>query len=249
MAAATDTIIAFLDELLRPADFDDYCPNGLQVPGPEQVGTVVTAVSAGAGLFERAAAEGADLVLVHHGLFWDGAPRALDAHSKRRLKLLFDHDIALAAYHLPLDAHPEHGNNALLAQAIGALPTAPFEVGFEAAFDGDGVEPAELVRRVAEAVGGREPLALLHGPARVRTIGIVSGAAQGLLPRAIAAGLDAYLTGEASERNLNEAGEGGIHFLAGGHYATETLGVRRLGELLEARLGVRHVFVDLPNPI
>jgi len=244
-----EAIIGRLDALLKPQSFEDYCPNGLQVPGPSEVATVATAVSAGLDVFERAAAEGAGLVLVHHGLFWDGAPRALDVPAKRRLEALFRHDIALAAYHLPLDAHPEHGNNALLAEALGAELTHPFDVGFAARFEGDGIAPGELVERVREAVGGREPLALLHGPERVRTIGIVSGAAQSRLPTAIAEGLDAFLTGECSERNFNEAREGGIHFLAAGHAATETLGVRRLGDLLAAELGLRHVFLDVPNPI
>jgi dinuclear metal center YbgI/SA1388 family protein len=247
--AATAAVIALLDELLEPGRFADHAPNGLQVPGPAEVDTVVTGVSAVAELFERAAAEDADLVLVHHGLFWEGAPRALDAPARRRLKLLFDHDMALAAYHLPLDAHREHGNNALLADTLGARVDAPFDVGWAASFAGAGVAPDELVRRVTAATGGREPLALLHGPDPVRTIGIVSGAAQGLLGRAIAAGLDAFLTGEASERNQAEAREGAIHFLAAGHHATETAGVQRLGELLAAELGVRHVFVDVPNPI
>jgi dinuclear metal center YbgI/SA1388 family protein len=246
---ATGELIAFLDALLRPDEFDDYGPNGLQVPGREQVATVVTGVSAGSELFERAIGEGADLVLVHHGLLWKGPPRPLDRAAKRRLQLLFDADVALAAYHLPLDAHLEHGNNALLADAIGATVAGPFAgVGVHAGF-GTPIAPAELRERVRAACAGREPLAILGGPDPVGSIGIVSGGGQGHLGEAIAAGLDAFLTGEASERNFNEAREGGVHFLAAGHYATETLGVRRLGDLLADRFGVRHVFVDVPNPI
>jgi len=209
----------------------------------------VTGVSAGIELFEKAAAEGADLVLVHHGLFWKGPPRPLDRPAKRRLQLLFDHDMSLAAYHLPLDGHPEHGNNALLAAGLGARVTGPFaeSIGVTAAWE-EGIAPAELVRRV-EAVTGREPLAVLGDRDPVRTIAIVSGGGQGYLPEAIAAGHDAFLTGEASERNFNEAREAGVHFVAGGHYATETFGVRRLGDLLAERFGIRHVFIDLPNPI
>src|SRR3954467_12241468 len=119
-------LIGHLDDLLEPGAFDDYGPNGLQVPGREFVQTVVTGVSAGVELFERAAAENADLVLVHHGLFWKGAPRGLDRPARRRLQLLFDADMSLAAYHLPLDGHPEHGNNALLAAGLGADVTASF---------------------------------------------------------------------------------------------------------------------------
>ena len=244
-------LIGHLDELLNPSAFDDYGPNGLQVPGPERVGTVVTGVSAGIELFEKAAAEGADLVLVHHGLLWKGPPKPLDLAAKRRLQLLFDHDMALAAYHLPLDGHPEHGNNALLATGLGASVTGPFAggTGVTAAFgDGAGIAAEELERRVS-ALTARTPLAVLAGPATVRTLSIVSGGGQGHLPEAIAAGHDAFLTGEASERNFNDAREAGIHFLAAGHYATETLGVQRLGELLAERFGVRHLYIDVPNPI
>src|SRR3954467_5840495 len=140
-------LIGHLDDLLEPGAFDDYGPNGLQVPGRETVSTVVTGVSAGIELFERAAAEGADLVLVHHGLFWKGPPRPLDRAAKRRLQLLFDHDMSLAAYHLPLDGHLEHGNNALLADAIGCASKAPFAqhkratIGVAGRFGGDGIAP------------------------------------------------------------------------------------------------------------
>src|SRR3954454_11282225 len=124
-----NTLIGFLDDLLKPQNFEDYGPNGLQVPGREEIGVVATGVSAGTELFERAAAEGADLVLVHHGLFWEGPPRALDRPAKRRLQLLFEHDMSLAAYHLPLDGHREHGNNALLAAGLGATVTDSFAAG------------------------------------------------------------------------------------------------------------------------
>ena len=246
---STEELIGFLDLLLKPERFDDYGPNGLQVAGPGEIGVVATGVSAGAELFERAAAQGADLVLVHHGLLWKGPPRPIDPAARRRLALLFDHDMGLAAYHLPLDAHPEHGNNALLAEAIGAEVRGPFAGLGVVAELADPLSPPELEARVRAAVGGREPLAVLAGPETVRTVGIVSGGGQGLLPDAIGAGLDAFVTGEAAERNFNEAREGRIHFLAAGHYATETLGVRRLGDLLAAEPGVRHVWIDVPNPI
>ncbi|HZO36827.1 MAG TPA: Nif3-like dinuclear metal center hexameric protein [Solirubrobacteraceae bacterium] len=246
---ATADLITFLDDLLQPSEFDDYGPNGLQVPGREHVETVVTGVSAGSELFERATDAGADLVLVHHGLLWQGPPRPLDRPAKRRLQLLFDADIALAAYHLPLDAHLEHGNNALLAAAIGATVTGPLAgIGVSAAFPAP-ISAAVLRDRVRSACDGREPLTVSGGPDSVATIGIVSGGGQGYLGEAIAAGLDAFVTGEASERNFNEAREAGIHFLSAGHYATETFGVRRLGELLHDAFGVRHTFVDVPNPI
>jgi len=249
-----DNILAHLDELLAPASFQDYGPNGLQVPGPQEIRTVVTGVSASAALFERAAELGADLVVVHHGLFWQGAPLALSPSAKRRLQLLFDHDMALAAYHLPLDGHPDVGNNALIAAGLGCDSHAPFAVhrgsaiGVAARFAGDGVPAVELVERV-ERLTGREPLAFLAGPERVRRIAIVSGAGSDYLADAIAAGHDAFLTGEPAERVMTHAREEGIHYIAAGHYATETFGVRRLGELLSERFGIRHEFVDIPNPI
>lgn len=240
-------LIGFLDGLLNPESHEDYGPNGLQVPGRETVATVVTGVSAGLELFERAAAEDADLVLVHHGLFWQGPPRPLDRPARRRLEALFRADMSLAAYHLPLDAHLEHGNNALLAAALGAVVERPFAVGVAARFDPP--LPAEALRERVAAATAREPLVVAAGPDAVERLAIVSGAGQGYLPDAIAQGFDAFLTGEASERNFNEAREAGVHFLAAGHYATETLGVRRLGDLLAEAFGVRHVFVDVPNPI
>ncbi|HEV7804648.1 MAG TPA: Nif3-like dinuclear metal center hexameric protein [Solirubrobacteraceae bacterium] len=247
-------LLGYLDELLTPAAFSDYGPNGLQVPGPEHVETVVTGVSASAELFRRAAELDADLVLVHHGIFWSGAPLAISPAAKRRLQLLFEHDIALAAYHLPLDAHLEVGNNALLADGLGCTSRTPFAmhegvaIGVAGRFDGDGIPAQELVDRVRELTG-REPLAFLEGPQRVRTIGIVSGAGSDHLGEAIAAGHDAFLTGEPAERVMIQAREEQIHFVAAGHYATETFGVRRLGELLAERFAIRHVFVDVPNPI
>jgi len=249
-----DNILAHLDELLSPASFEDYGPNGLQVPGPREVGTVVTGVSASAELFERAAELGADLVIVHHGLFWTGAPLALSPSAKARLQLLFDHDMALAAYHLPLDGHPDLGNNALLAAGLGCESHEPFAfhrgsaIGVAARFADGGVPAGELVQRV-ERLTGREPLAFLCGPERVRSIGIVSGAGSDYLADAVAAGHDAFLTGEPTERVMTHAREEQIHFLAAGHYATETFGVRRLGDLLAERFEIRHVFVDVPNPI
>ena len=249
-----DNIIAYLDDLLAPSSFHDYGPNGLQVPGPPRVQTVITGVSASAELFERAAQLGADLVLVHHGLFWSGAPLALTASAKRRLQLLFENDMALAAYHLPLDAHLEVGNNALIADGLGCTVREPFAlhrgaaIGVAAHFEGDGIAAAELVERTARLTG-REPLAFLAGPRRVRTIGIVSGAGSDHLGDAVAAGLDAFLTGEPAERVMTHAQEEEIHFIAAGHYATETFGVRRLGDLLAQQFGISHRFVEIPNPI
>jgi dinuclear metal center YbgI/SA1388 family protein len=242
------SIIAALDELLSPGDFQDLGPNGLQVPGPSEVDKVVTGVSAQRALVERAVADGAQLVLVHHGLFWDFAPVGLTPRLAERLRLLLRHDIALAAYHLPLDAHPEVGNNALLAEALGAGGHVAFAgIGRGAAF-AEPLPAAELFARVAD-VTGRVPLVFDAGPREIRRLAIVSGAAASRLDLAVAEGYDAFLTGEPRENVMADAREAGIHFIAAGHYATETFGVRRLGDWLADRFGLQHTWIDLPNPV
>jgi dinuclear metal center YbgI/SA1388 family protein len=252
--AAVRDILEELDGILQPARFEDYGPNGLQVPGAAEVATVATGVSAQLELFELAAAERAQLLIVHHGLFWGSGPGPIDASLKRRLEVLFAGDIGLAAYHLPLDAHPEFGNNALLARALGAERLEPFAlhhgepIGFLAHLAADGIEASELFARVGE-ITAREPLVFEAGPAQVRSVAIVSGAGSDYLADAAAAGADALLTGEPAERVMAQSRESGLHFIAAGHYATETLGVRRLGEHLAERFGVRHVFLDVPNPV
>lgn len=257
VAAPLHEILAEIDGLLQPGRFEDYCFNGLQVPGPQRVSTIVTGVSAHTALFERAAAEQADLLLVHHGLLWGDGVRRIDALLGRRLRLLFDADIALAAYHLPLDAHAEIGNNALLARALGGEELEPFAstfgkpIGFIARLAGGGMEPEELAGRV-ENLTARPPLLLSAGPAgsaRVERLAIVSGGGAGYLPEAAAAGAQALLTGEAKEPTMALARELGVHVIAAGHHATETFGVRALGERLADHFGVRHVFVEVANPV
>jgi dinuclear metal center YbgI/SA1388 family protein len=247
--------IAELDRLLEPARFSDYCPNGLQVSGKPEVATVATGVSASVELFERATAVHADLLIVHHGMFWGNGITAIDTSMKRRLKLLFDADMSLAAYHLPLDAHPEVGNNALIAHSLGATDALqPFAlhdgepIGFVATLPGEGLDANELFARVG-SLTNRTPLVFDAGPACVSRVAIVSGGGSGYLQEAIAAGADALLTGEPTERVMSEAREALIHFIAAGHYATETFGVKRLGEHLSECFDLEHVFIDIPNPI
>jgi dinuclear metal center YbgI/SA1388 family protein len=248
------SIIAALDELLSPGDFQDLGPNGLQVPGPSEVDKVVTGVSAQRALVERAVADGAQLVLVHHGLFWDFLPTGLTPVLAERLRPLFKHDVALAGYHLPLDAHPEVGNNAILAERLGCERHEPFgtyrgvPIGRAGTFPGDGIPAAELFERVRETTA-RVPTVFDGGPERVRRIGIVSGSGADMLPEAVALGLDAFLTGEPREHVMADAREAGIHFVAAGHYATETFGVRALGDWLAQRFGIEHIWVDIPNPV
>lgn len=251
---ATTQLIETLDDLLEPQKFDDYGPNGLQVPGVDEVSHVVTGVTGSRALIERALELDAQMVLAHHGLFWKFHPVGLSKPLAERLRLLFRANVNFAAYHLPLDAHPEVGNNALLAQALGCTEHVAFgdyngqAIGRAATFADDGIAIDELVERVAR-VTGREPLCFRGGPAQVKRIGIVSGGAPDVLPQAITAGFDAFLTGEPREHIMSEALESGIHFFAAGHYATETFGVRKLGDLLAERFGIQHTFVDIPNPV
>jgi len=246
--AQRDEIIAFADELLDIGSFRDYGPMGMQVVGADQVEKVVCGVSASRELFERAAGAGAQLVLVHHGLFWENEPRTVDRRMKGRLQALFAADLTLAAYHLALDAHPEVGNNVLLAREIGLEVERPFaEIGVGGPLPG-GVPVDELVSRVARAVG-REPLVFAEGPDRVERAAVVTGGAARHLPEAAQQGYDALVTGEAAEPTMMTARELGIHFVAAGHYATERLGVQALAARIADRFGVDWEFVELENPV
>lgn len=249
--ADRDQIIEFLDALLESKDFPDYGPNGLQVPGAAEIDRVVTGVSATLELFELAAARDAQLVLVHHGIFW-GESGALSKQQADRLRALLTNDINLAAYHLPLDAHIEHGNNALLARELGLEVTGPFgdfkgrAIGVLC--DAQGVAGSELALTIARKLD-REPLHLQFGPQQLQKIAVVSGAAADYVHEAAAAGADAFITGEPAERVQANAKELGIDFFAAGHHATERLGIQRLGSLLSEQFGVEHEFIDIPNAI
>jgi dinuclear metal center YbgI/SA1388 family protein len=241
-------IIGTIDAILQPSRLKDGTPNGLQVPGKPEIDRLVTGVSPSVALFERAVELDAGLVLCHHGLFW-GETMGVSPVELARLRVLLRHDIAFAAYHLPLDAHPEIGNNALLAGLLGCEDHEAFgDVGRLGTFGGDGIAIEDLLARVRETTG-REPLHQGRGPQRVRRLGIVSGGAASMLADAVAAGCDAFLTGEPKENVMGDATDSGIHFIAAGHYATETFGIRRLGELIAEQHGVEHVFVDVPNPV
>jgi dinuclear metal center YbgI/SA1388 family protein len=251
--AGRDEIIAFLDELLEAHDFEDYGPNGLQVVGAPEVSVVATGVSAHLELFRLAAAEGAQMVLCHHGMLWHKQPIVVDAQRRERLEALFAADMSLVAYHLPLDAHPDVGNNALICEALGLQLDAPFgeHGGRSIGFVGRPPEPlprAELIERCRLAFR-RDPLAFEYGPDPVRSVGVISGGGASSVAEAAGLGLDAFVTGEPSEPTMADARERGITFVAGGHWATETFGVRRLGELLAERFGVEHRFLPIPNPV
>lgn len=253
--AGRDQIIEFSNELLEIEAFSDYGPNGLQVPGKREVGRIATAVSAHLGSIEAALSAEADLLLTHHGLFWDFHPRALSEQMATRLRLALGAGLSIAGYHLPLDAHPEIGNNALLARSLGLevesaqrfADVKGREIGIIGVSEA-GLSPECLASLLNETLD-REPLRQGDGPDLIRTVGIVTGSAAGEIHEAIALGLDAFITGEPAEHAMADATEGHIHFYAAGHYATEMAGIRRLGELVAERFGVDHVFLDLPNPV
>jgi dinuclear metal center YbgI/SA1388 family protein len=246
-------LVAYLDEFLEARKGSDFGPNGLQVEGRARVHKLVTAVSAGGQLFARARAGGADAVLVHHGLFWEGLPRTLTGFRYRQVAELIQGGMSLIAYHLPLDRNPEVGNNALAARAFGLVDVEPFgeHGGLPIGCKGRFPEPCPAARllELCRKVFDQDPLAFLFGPEPVATVGLISGGGQSEVYDAIAQGLDAYVTGESSEWVMNVARDAGIHYLAAGHYATERLGVRALGEHLARRFGLDVEFIDIPNPV
>jgi dinuclear metal center YbgI/SA1388 family protein len=246
--ASRDEIAGFCDEMLRIETIPDGLPNGLQVPGAAEVRLLVTGVTASLELFRRAAAEGAQMVLVHHGMFY-GAPRGpIDAREKTRLKTLFDADLSLLAYHLPLDAHPEVGNSAIVGRLLGLTEVRSFQ---QFGVIGELERPVpfdELLERVEREIR-QQPLVLRHGPDTVGRLAVVTGSAAGELSAAADAGADAFVTGEPREQAASDAREAGIHFIAAGHHATETFGVRAMGDIVAERFGVEHRYIEVPNPI
>jgi dinuclear metal center YbgI/SA1388 family protein len=252
--ATIEEVLSVLDALLEPQRFQDYCVNGLQVPGAREISRIATGVSANAELFAMAAAEGADLLLVHHGLFWGSGVTSLDSVMAGRLRLLLEADIALAAYHLPLDAHPRLGNNALLARELEVTELEPFglhrgtPIGVVGRVVGAGISAEDLAARVAAATS-REPLLLSGAGDLVERVAVVSGAGADYVAEAAGAGAQALITGEAEERTMALAGECGVHVIAAGHHASETRGIRALGVHLAERFDVTHVFLEIPNPV
>lgn len=249
-----ESLVAELDTLLEADGIRDYCPNGLQVEGRPEVRKVVTAVSASRALFTRAVDHEADAILVHHGILWNGAePPRLIGSFRERVRLLLEADISLLAYHLPLDRHPELGNAAQLASRLGLESLEPFgehsgqSVGvcgvFHQAID------AETFFESVAAVCNREPQIFEGNRRTISSVGIVTGAAEREYHQAVTAGLDAYITGEATEWVMHQAAEDGVHYLAAGHYATETFGVQALGRLLAQKYDLDVEFIDLPNPV
>jgi dinuclear metal center YbgI/SA1388 family protein len=254
MSAMRDEIVQFLNDYLQVERFKDYCPNGMQVIGRPEVERVALGVSANLECFRIAASRQADMLIVHHGLFWENLPRTVGAMMKARLKMLFEHDITLSGYHLPLDAHAEVGNNALWlkhlgftveddklgltrGQAIGTIGTALKRQTLH-----------DLVEQV-NLLAGDEAHVYEYGPQTIRRLGVVTGGGQGYLMEAIAYGCDTFLTGEIGESTEAIVREEGINFIAVGHYNSEKIGVQALGNLLQTQFGVETFFCDVPNHV
>ncbi|MGV8844620.1 MAG: Nif3-like dinuclear metal center hexameric protein [Pseudomonas sp.] len=252
MAIALSTLVEHADRYLRAPGLVDYCPNGLQVEGRAQVRRIVSGVTASQALLDAAVQAGADLVLVHHGYFWKGESPCITGIKQRRLKTLLTHDISLLAYHLPLDVHPEVGNNVQLARQLGITvegplaPDNPRCVGLLGTL-AQPMPAGDFARRVQQVLG-REPL-LIDGDNMIRRVGWCTGGGQGYIDQAIAAGVDLYLSGEASEQTFHSARENGISFIAAGHHATERYGVQALGDYLARRFSLEHQFIECANPI
>ena len=242
-----------LTELLKPFQISDYCPNGLQVEGKEEIKKIVTGVTASQALIDAAIERGADAILVHHGYFWKGEDQCITGMKKRRIQALLAHDINLLAYHLPLDVHLELGNNAQLWELLGIEYERPLEPWNKnsVAVKGKLKQPmtAEAFAAVIEQKLQRKPLLNVAGEHQIKTIAWCTGGGQGFIDLAASQGVDAYLTGEASEQTIHSSNEQQIHFFAAGHHATERYGAKALGEYLAAQYDLEVEFIDIDNPV
>ncbi|MFB2762900.1 Nif3-like dinuclear metal center hexameric protein [Marinobacter shengliensis] len=246
--ANRNEILAKINEWLQPEGYQDYAPNGLQVEGSENVSVVVSGVTASQALIDEAVKQNADMILVHHGYFWKGEDQTIRGMKKNRIKQLLDNDINLVAYHLPLDDHPEYGNNRQLANVLNIQNPTPIGGLVWQGELSEPMTPETFGLHIARALH-RQPLHVGDGPEKIKTVAWCTGAAQGFINSALNAGVDAYISGEISEPTTHTARECGIHYFAAGHHATERYGVQALGEALAKECGVRHQFVDCDNPV
>lgn len=253
MSTSLSELLEHLGQVLQPGQFRDYCPNGLQVEGRAQVTRLATGVTASQALLDESIRWGADAILVHHGYFWQGEAEPVVGMKRRRLAALLCNDVSLLAYHLPLDAHPELGNNARLGRLLGIVDQHPLQPDVPGSVGNIGLLPealsaAQLCDLLRE-ITGREPLHIGAAEQAVQRIAWCTGAAQSYIEAAVTAGADVFVTGEASEQTVHIAREQGIHFIAAGHHATERFGVQALGEYLENRFALKHRFIDIDNPV
>lgn len=253
----THELLQWLDSYLESSRFKDYCPNGLQVEGSPQVHHIVTGVTASQALLEQAVERGADTVLVHHGWFWKNEDERIRGMKKKRIAFALKHDLNLIAYHLPLDAHPKVGNNTQLAQKLGFIQQLdenglPIGFGPSNLIQIGHIEPAQTLENVAKQIGSklqREPLVVGNLQQLIRRVAWCTGGAQGFMSEAIDAGVDLYVSGEASEPTFHYAQESNTAFIGAGHHATERYGVQALGEKIANKFGLKVEFIDIDNPI
>ena len=252
MSTSRDEILKSLKTLLRPEQFKDYCPNGMQVQGKPQVQRLVSGVTACQALIDRAIEAKADMLLVHHGYFWRGEDETITGIKKARVEALLKHNINLLAYHLPLDVHPELGNNAALGRLLGFKTTGDLgkqnnnSIGLTGELETP-LSGEELGALLNERLG-REALHIPGSAKPIRTVAWCTGAAQNFIELALKSGVDAYITGEVSEQTVHIARETGIHFFAAGHHATERYGVQAVAAHLVEKFGLDHEFIDIDNP-
>lgn len=243
-----------LNDHLSPHLIKDYCPNGMQIEGKKEVRKIVTGVTASLALIEKAVELGADAILVHHGYFWKGEDEPIRGMKGKRIRSLIQNDINLYAYHLPLDIHPDLGNNAMLAELLGIEVLGGLEGHDQSvAMFGEFTQPLtanQLSERIALALN-RQPLHIApeNDDKFIKSVGWCTGGGQDFIDLAVAKGLDAYISGEISERTTYSAREQGIHYFAAGHHATERYGVKALGEWLAQYHGVEVMFIDIDNPV
>jgi dinuclear metal center YbgI/SA1388 family protein len=241
----------YLNQLLDVAHFRDYCPNGLQVEGRSEVHKLISGVTASVDLLQAAITVGADAILVHHGYFWRGEDPCLVNMKRRRIGMLMKYDVSLLAYHLPLDAHAELGNNAQLAHLMGFVETGRFgeqNIAMQGTLLSQ-VSTLEDLRINIEYALSRKPLVIGDDAKLVERIAWCTGGAQDYFDEAIRLGMDAFVTGEISERNVHAARESGVAFISAGHHATERYGIQALGEHISCKFDIAHQFIDIDSPV
>lgn len=246
-------LVRYANELLDIRNFRDYCPNGLQVQGGNEVQTLISGVTASQAFLDAAIADGADVLLVHHGYFWSGEDPCVVGMKRHRLGRLLAADVSLLAYHLPLDAHPEYGNNAQLGKLLGLEIQGSFgrAPGDSLGLHGLLAKPmsAKAFAQQLQATLGREPLHIPGAADPIRTIAWCTGAAQSYIEQSVSLEVDAFVSGEISEQTVHVARESGIHYFSAGHHATERYGVQALGNHLAEHFGIQHRFIDIDNPV
>ena len=240
----------YLNQLLQPERFSDYCPNGLQVEGKTEIRKIVTGVTASMDLLQAALEANADAVFVHHGYFWRGEALPITGIKKRRIQFLLQHDINLFAYHLPLDAHETYGNNVMLAKQLGLTVTGwAGEKNMLLLAELSVPQTLKAVAELIETKLKRAPQVIgdLHKP--IQKIALCTGAAQGYIEQALAANVDVFISGEISEQTVHVARESGMSYISAGHHATERYGIQALGEHLAQKFDLQHTFIDMDNPV